>query len=129
MSTHCTQYSSSEIVEFKMMKQLRHLQNLQTYRRIKKTKKTKRVALPTSHHLTKRSPCSPASIHDTLISERFRPPSRLAAPFLPFCVGSKFSSEATVIVFHLGRGSGLLGHLLNSKREAGKRRRGTGKQG
>lgn len=46
---------------------------------------------------------SPPSSNDTFISQNLFPLSWLAAPFPSFCVGTKFSSEATVIVFHLGR--------------------------
>lgn len=64
--------------------------------------KKKVFTLLTSHHLKEHSPSSPPSIHGTFIPQNLFSLSWLAAPFLLFRASAKFSSEVTVIVFHLG---------------------------
>lgn len=57
-----------------------------------------------SHRVISKSALlAPPSIRGTFIAQNLFSLSWLAAPFLPFCVATKLSTEAAVIVFHLGQ--------------------------
>lgn len=107
--------------------QLWHLQASQTAeRRRKESIYCIGPTRVTPHHLEEHAPSAPVSIHDTFIPQNLLSLSWLAAPFLPFCVGTKALLWGRLSLFSIWDNSRLLRRLQATPSERG-RRRGRGR--